>query len=147
MSIWDNRKATAMEKERASQRLDCFLSVVYLFPNCLEMQDMDLLARRETELNTIYRYSGQGFLALYALSFAGVCAFRRGSAPYFKDVLKHGVLAIGGTFVAARITEKVAAEMYYNKVMISLADKYNFTPEEVMDLQRNLNQYYIAKDR
>ena len=28
-----------------------------------------------------------------------------------------------------------------------MADKYNFTPEEVMDLQRNLNQYYIQKER
>ena len=28
-----------------------------------------------------------------------------------------------------------------------MADKYNFTAEEVMDLQRNLNQYYIQKDR
>jgi hypothetical protein len=31
--------------------------------------------------------------------------------------------------------------------MMNLVEKYNFTPEEVMDLQRNLNQYYIQKDR
>ena len=36
---------------------------------------------------------------------------------------------------------------YYNRIIMSLVDKYNFNPEEVMDLQRNLNQYYIAKDR
>lgn len=67
--------------------------------------------------------------------------------PYFKQVAKHAVLGVGGTFMAARLGEKVAAEMYYNRVLIGLADKYNFTPEEVMDLQRNLNQYYIQKDR
>ena len=52
-----------------------------------------------------------------------------------------------GTYLSAMLSEKVAAELYYNKLLIQLADKYNFTPEEVMDLQRNLNQYYIKKDR
>jgi len=61
--------------------------------------------------------------------------------------MKHSMLASAGTFCSGLAAEKVAAEVYYNKLMISLADKYNFTPEEVMDLQRNLNQYYIKKDR
>lgn len=49
--------------------------------------------------------------------------------------------------MSALLAERVASEMYYNKLLIQLSDKYNFTPEEVMDLQRNLNQYYIKKDR
>ena len=61
--------------------------------------------------------------------------------------MTHSILAGTGTFCAGLLTEKVAAEFYYNKLLISLADKYNFSPEEVMDLQRNLNQYYIKKDR
>ena len=67
----------------------------------------------------------------------------KGRLPFFRTAFKHFTLAGCGTFCAAFAGEKVAAEMYYNKVLISLADKYNFTPEEVMDLQRNLNQYYI----
>jgi hypothetical protein len=59
--------------------------------------------------------------------------------PYFKDVMKHGILCVGGTFASALLAEKIASETYYNKLLIQLADKYNFTPEEVMDLQRNLN--------
>ncbi len=54
--------------------------------------------------------------------------------PYMRDVMKHMILGIGGTFLFARGAEKIAAEMYYNKILIQLADKYNFTPEEVMDL-------------
>lgn len=54
--------------------------------------------------------------------------------PYFKDVLTHTILMVGGAFVTARLSEKIAAEFYYNKVLINLADKYNFSPEEVMDL-------------
>jgi len=54
MSLWENRKVSAIEKEKAAQRLDCFLSVVYLFPNCLDMHDMDLLKKREDELTKIY---------------------------------------------------------------------------------------------
>jgi hypothetical protein len=46
---------------------------------------------------------------------------------------------VGGTFVFAKMAEKVASETYYNQILIGLSDKYNFTPEEVMDLQRNLN--------
>ena len=114
MSTWENRKASAIDKEKASQRLDCFLSVVYLFPNCLEGRDMDLLSMREKELSLIYKYSGQGMLATYAMGFAGLHAFRRGRLPYFKDVCKHSILGIGATFVFARTAEKVAAEMHYN---------------------------------
>jgi hypothetical protein len=99
---------------------------------------MDLMAQRERELTKIYSYSGRGFFCLYGLTMAGLC-LRRGTTPYFKDVIKHSILAVGGTFVVAKLSEKVASETYYNKVLINLADKYNFTPEEVMDLQRNLN--------
>ena len=47
MALWANRKQSQVAKDMASQRLDCFLSVVYLFPNCLEPQDVGLLARRD----------------------------------------------------------------------------------------------------
>ena len=45
-------------------------------------------------------------------------ALRRGTSPYFKDLVKHGILCVGGTFVFAKLAEKVAAEMYYNKILI-----------------------------
>ena len=48
--------------------------------------------------------------------------------------MTHSILAGTGTFCAGLAAEKVAAEFYYNKLLISLADKYNFSPEEVMDL-------------
>ena len=50
MALWGNRKSSEVQKDQASQRLDCFLSVVYLFPNCLEPRDVDMLAKRDTEL-------------------------------------------------------------------------------------------------
>ena len=130
----------------AATRLDCFLSVVYLFPNCLEVPDVELLAQRDRELVKVYQYSGYSFLGAYALASIGSIAMR-GRLPYFRGFMKHSVLAGCGTVCAALTGEKLAAELYYNKILIQLADKYNFTPEEVMDLQRNLNQYYIKKDR
>jgi hypothetical protein len=60
--------------------------------------------------------------------------FTKGRTPYFKDVMKHGVLAVSGMFGSALLAERLASEMYYNKILIQMADKYNFTPEEVMDL-------------
>jgi len=104
------------------------------------------MAQRETELTKIYKYSGYGFLGTYALASAA-SIIMKGRMPYFRTAFKHFTLAGCGTFCAALGGEKLAAELYYNRVMISLADKYNFTPEEVMDLQRNLNAYYIKKDR
>ena len=65
----------------------------------------------------------------------------------FSTFMKHSVLALSGTFGVALGAERLASELYYNKLLIQLSDKYNFTPEEVLDLQRNLNQYYIKKDR
>ena len=56
--LWNSRKSSAIETEKASQRLDCFLSVLYLFPNCLDVRDMELLVQRENELSKIYKYTG-----------------------------------------------------------------------------------------
>ena len=64
----------------------------------------------------------------------GYFAIRKGTMPYFKDVTMHTILGLTGTFTTGYLCEKVAAEFYYNQVLISLADKYAFTPEEVMDL-------------
>ena len=146
MAFWENRKQGQVQREMAAQRLDCFFSVVYLFPNCLEPMDVELLAQRDRELTKIYQYSGYGFFGAYGLASIG-SIIMRGRLPYFRGFMKHSVLVGMGTFCSAFAGEKIAAELYYNKILIQLADKYNFTPEEVMDLQRNLNQYYIKKDR
>ena len=50
-ALWDNKKQTALEREKAAQRLDCFLSILYLYPSAIDVKDMDLLAKREKELN------------------------------------------------------------------------------------------------
>ena len=107
---------------------------------------MDLLSRRDVELQKIFKIGGYGFLGLYGITALSM-TMMKGRMPYFRTFMKHSILAGSGTFCAALGAEKVCAELFYNKVMIQLADKYNFTPEEVMDLQRNLNQYYIKKDR
>ncbi len=130
-----------------AQRLDFFLSVVYLFPNCLDPVDMETLQKRENELSKIYMYSGRGFFASYVLGVTAFYALRGRSLPFFRDFMKHTFLAVSGTFVSALSAERLASELYYNKALIQMADKYNLTPEEVLDLQRNLNQYYIKKDR
>lgn len=131
----------------AAQRLDCFLSVVYLFPNCLDPMDMELMRKREEELTRIFQLSGRGFFVSYLVGVCGYYLLRGKSAPLFKTAVQHSILLIGGTFMAALGAERLASELYYNKLLIQLSDKYNFTPEEVLDLQRNLNQYYIKKDR
>lgn len=102
----------------ASQRLDCFLSVVYLFPTCLDPRDMELMAKREEELSKIYRYSGRGFFFSYILGVSAYYIFRGRSTPYFRSLMKHTVLCIGGTFTAALGAERLASELYYNKLLI-----------------------------
>ena len=87
MVTWSTKKDSALEKEKASQRLDCFLSVLYLYPNCLEESDMSLLAKRESELSKIYSYTGKGFFTMYAMGVVFNFAVRRGSTPYFKDII------------------------------------------------------------
>ena len=118
-----------------------------MFPNCLEVDDMDILAKRENDLTTIKSYTGYSFFFSYLLGSTAYYGIRLGTLPVFKNVMKHSVLGVAGTFCAGMMAEKLAAESYYNVVLMNLVEKYNFTPEEVMDLQRNLNQYYIQKDR
>ena len=118
MSFWSRNKLSAVEKEKASARLDHFISVLYLYPNCLAVEDVDLLAQRESELSKIYVYGGRGFFFAYFIGVAGYYGIRRGTLPYFKDVIMHSILGVTGTFGAANMSEKLAAEMYYNQVMI-----------------------------
>ena len=117
-ALWDNKKQSALEREKAAQRLDCFLSILYLYPNCIDVTDMDMLAKREQELEIIFKYSARGFLALYVVGCLGHYSLRVGSMPFFKDVVMHTILGITGTFVTGYACEKVAAEFYYNQVMI-----------------------------
>ena len=112
--MWENRQTSALEKEKAAQRLDCFLSILYLYPNCIDVKDMDLLAKREQELSNIYKYSARGFLGLYIVGCMGHFAIRKGTMPYFKDVVMHTILGLFGTFGTGYLCEKVASEFYYN---------------------------------
>jgi hypothetical protein len=118
MTFWDIRKKSQYQKEMAATRLDCFLSVVYLFPNCLEPTDMDLMSRRETELSQIYKYSGRGFFFSYLIGLTSLYVLRGRGTPYFRDVVKHTILCLGGTFGSAMVAERLASELYYNKLLI-----------------------------
>ena len=101
---------------------------------------------REEELNLITKISTYGFFALYGIGLA-TRMFKRGNYLYFRDWVKHTALWIGGGIGFGLLCEKLAAEMHYNKLLYALSDKYNFTPSEVTELQRNLNQYYIERER
>ena len=92
--------------------------MAYLFPNCLDPLDVDLLVKRENELTKIYQYTGRGFFLSYIIGVAGFYIFRGRTTPFFKDVMKHTFLCIGGTFGSALLAEKIASEVYYNKVLI-----------------------------
>lgn len=146
MSVWKDRTHKQTQKEKAAERLDCFLTITYIYPQILKPDDLGLLTQREKELSMISKYATYGFFALYGVRIV-FSVFARGMFPYFRDWIKHGFLGIGGGLAFGLIAEKVACETYYNQVLISLADKYNFTPEEVTDLQRKLNEYYIERER
>ena len=58
----------------------------------------------------------------------------KGQLPYFNKVIWSVGFGAAGFFLGGLIAEKIAAEFHYNWVLLDLADKYNFTPEEVVDL-------------
>jgi hypothetical protein len=42
----------------------------------------------------------------------------KGKTPYFKTLFRHSILCVGGTFAAALMAERLASELYYNKLLI-----------------------------
>lgn len=80
--------------------------------------DMELLRKREDELSTIYKYAGRGFFFSYIAGVAAYYIFRGRGTPYFRNVVKHSILCVGGTFASALLAEKLASELYYNKLLI-----------------------------
>lgn len=79
---------------------------------------MDLMRKREDELSNIYKYGGRGFFGAYLAGLAGFYFMRGRGAPYFRNVMKHGILCTGGTFSTAMLSEKLASELYYNRLLI-----------------------------
>ena len=103
----------------AASRLDCFLSIAYLYPMVIEPRDMDLMVQRDNELMHIYRYSGWAFFGTYC----GVSLFKmigrgRLQLPYMKTFVRHTCIIFPGTLCFALGCEKIAAELYYNNMLI-----------------------------
>ena len=42
----------------------------------------------------------------------------RGRVPFFRDVVKHSILLSAGTYSVALGCERLAGELYYNKLLI-----------------------------
>uniref|UniRef100_A0A7S3JBU6 Uncharacterized protein n=1 Tax=Euplotes harpa TaxID=151035 RepID=A0A7S3JBU6_9SPIT len=101
---------------------------------------------REHELNLISKFTTYTFFTLYGIGLASR-VYRKGTYRYARDWMKHLFLFAGGGIGAGLFAEKLACELHYNKVLYLLADKYNFTPQEVTELQRNLNEYYIEREK
>lgn len=79
---------------------------------------METLRKREDELTKIYQYSGWGFFGSYLLGVTGYYFMRGRSTPLFAALVKHTILSVTGTFVASLTAERLASELYYNKLLI-----------------------------
>jgi hypothetical protein len=107
---------------------------MYLFPHCLDQNDMELIKSKEKELKVINYYSRTGFIVAYIAGMGGYLLTRGRSGISVKNIMKHSILALSGTFLTAISAERLAKEIYYNNVLIQLSNKYNFTPEDLDDL-------------
>ena len=65
----------------------------------------------------LYRAGGYAFFGCYALAALGNTVMK-GRLPFFRTAAKHSILAVCGTYCMALATEKIAAELYYNKLLI-----------------------------
>ena len=88
---------------------------------------MKLMNLREERLDFINKTVSYSLPTAY-LSFVGLWYYFKGVTPYFWQVMRHGIFATVGFLLGGLIAEKIAAELFYNQVLFSLADKYNFTP-------------------
>ena len=57
-----------------------------------------MLSKRERELTQIRVYAMYGFAAVYTLGVFGHFGMRKGTMPYFKDVIMHTVLGVSGSY-------------------------------------------------
>lgn len=45
MSFWSYKYKGQVEREKAAERLDCFITIAYIFPNALNLEDLDLMVK------------------------------------------------------------------------------------------------------
>ncbi len=89
--------------------------------------------------------SARGFQALYA----GGVLFRymRGSGFYFRTWTSLGVGLVLGTIATYHISERIACDLYYNRILLEMANRYNISRAEIIKLQTSLNKHYIQEER
>ena len=114
--------------------------MAYLFPNCLEEEDLRKYNQRERDLKQIRSQSVNIWLASYGLLNIAYIGMRRKqiSVPIASFFVKHLILNIGGAFVFQKTCEKIAMEYHYNQILEEMAERYNFTESEVQELQRGV---------
>ena len=110
------------------------------------MRDLEMMSKRDEELSKINHTTSYTFAGVTCFLFITnfILTWR---TPYFSQVLWYLAFGSSGFFLGGLIVEKIAAELYYNKILLDMADKYNFSPSEVVELQWNLNEYYIWRDK
>ena len=61
---------------------------------------MEMLSKREREMTQIRVYALYGFAAMYTIGVLGHFGMRKGTMPYFKDVIMHSILGVSGSYCA-----------------------------------------------
>lgn len=52
-----------------------------------------------------------------------------------------------GSVATYHLSDRIAADLYYNKILIDMANRYNISKEEVIKLQTALTKHQLELDR
>lgn len=71
----------------------------------------------------------------------------KGKPVYFRNWIGL-ILGFGlGSMITYHLADRLAADLYYNRVLIDMANRYNITRQEVISLQTALNKHHLEHER
>ena len=141
---YDNLSADDYGK--LSIKVDNFLEAIFLEPRIFGRDCLHVLKMREKKLR---EWKMTGYIAGGAL-FSSLYLYRvltRQSGFYFKNFWILTISTGLTSYICGRTAELIGNKLYYEKIILKLANIYNITDDEIEELQFKKNEQLLISHK
>lgn len=133
-------------KLKLINKVDNFLEALYLAPTLFDYNVIRILKYRENKL-TEWRHAGQSLTGLTYLTAYAIYKKKTMGSFYFRNFWFLFCSTAVLSYIGGRSMEYMANKLLYEKVLFSLAAKYNVTDEEIEELQFKINEDILKENQ
>ena len=130
------------EKKELFKKLDNFLEAIYLSPTYFPLEILQALKFREEKLS-FWRTTGQIIGGATFSSIWILYKFRFNPSFYFRNFAYYAIFTGISSYLGGRFAEYTGNIKFYREMILKIANDYNITDEEIIELQQKFNEHVI----